>query len=157
MRLFFYITFLSVMVSYSQSCEDYYLGYFLDEDTVSGNKTYIKRTDKFQYEISGQLAVKQKVVWEDNCSYTLYFLCGNEKWLGYSNKKIDEIPLNVKITQVKFDGYNQESNFSGEEVIYKSNLIKIFDSNVKRLIDAYIEKTQWSNCEDDDKNDGNGW
>jgi hypothetical protein len=113
-------------IAYSQdNCQHFKTGQFqnVENDIV---KAEIQRNDTIQTEKYGEIEVKLKIEWIDDCSYRLKFIEGNDAFWNSRPKDMPTHDLIVKITQTNENSYLQESKFDIEEnFIYKSTIIKI--------------------------------
>jgi len=115
----------SVFAFAQSNCEKFKTGKF--QNVENGlMKSQIERNDSIQVEQHGEIVLKLKIVWINDCSYRLKFLEGNKAYWDLFGKDHSNDDLIVKITEVKEDSYTQESRFEGiDNFIYKSNIVKI--------------------------------
>lgn len=123
------LSFTLLFISYTLSaqtinCQSFRVGDFQNiEDGVV--KADIKRTEEFQFEEMGNIKVKLKVEWIDDCTYKLIFVGGNEAYWDLRGRDTPTIDLLVKITSTNEDYYTQESEIIGQEgFVYKSTIYK---------------------------------
>jgi hypothetical protein len=89
-------------------------------------KSEIERTDSTQIESDGDVFVKFKVKWLDNCTYSLTFLSGNEAWKKSVKRPKKNPELIVRIVDIKGDLYQLEARFvDDDKFVYKSTMMKV--------------------------------
>lgn len=123
--LSFALLFISYTLSaQTMSCQSFRVGDFQNiENGVV--KADIKRTEEFQFEEMGDIKVKLKVEWVDDCTYKLMFVDGNDAYWDLRGRDTPTIDLLVKITSTNEDYYTQESEIIGQEgFVYKSTIYK---------------------------------
>ncbi len=121
------ISLMTCLLSSAQelSCLDFKTGTFLNiEDGESSTK--IVRTKKIQIEKNGDIRLKLKVEWINDCSYKLTFIKGNKAWLDTMGD-FGQIPdITVRIIRTEDNSYTQESTFVGNQsFVYTSKMVKI--------------------------------
>lgn len=112
--------------TYAQGkCRDFKTGKFqnIENDIV---KSEIQRTESFQMEKHGEIEVKLKIEWINECRYRLIFIEGNEAFWKSRPKDMPTPDMIVKMTVIDESSYLQESKFVIEEDFnYKSIIFKI--------------------------------
>ncbi|TLX72610.1 hypothetical protein E9993_17390 [Labilibacter sediminis] len=113
-------------IAFSQSgCEKFKTGKFHNVENGSV-KSKIERNDSIQIEQHGNIFVKLKIEWMDECSYRLIFIEGNEAWRKSKLGDRSTPDLIVRITDVRENSYLQEAKFADDmEFKYKSTIVKI--------------------------------
>lgn len=86
----------------------------------------IERDDTIQIEKYGEIEVRLKIVWIDDCNYRLIFIEGNDAFWNSRPKDSPTPDLIVRIIETNENSYLQESRFDNEEVFnYKSKIFKV--------------------------------
>ena len=115
----------SALFSQTTSCKSFHTGTFrIVEDGKTSD--LIKRTKKFQYEISGKQKVKLAIEWLDACTYKLTFTKANK---AFHKKNITGLMgkvLIVKILETKGNSCLITARFEHEqEFAYTGTIMKI--------------------------------
>ena len=117
---------LIVTSSYAQdNCKNFRTGKF---QNIENNivKAEIERNDSIQTEKYGEIEIKLKIAWTDECNYRLTFIEGNEAFWNSRPKNKPTPDLIVRITKTEENWYLQESKFDIEgDFIYKSKIFKL--------------------------------
>ena len=113
------------MFSQTTSCKSFHTGVFrIAEDGKMGDR--IKRTKKFQYEISGKKKVKLAIEWLDACTYKLTFIKSNKVFRKTEVNNYRGKVLIVKILETKGNTCLITARFETErEFGYTGTIMKI--------------------------------
>jgi len=127
--LFFVSLSLVSLQAQTDECAHFRTGKF--DSFIEGKfSTHLVRTKKYQKEYSPKTGakIKLRIIWEDDCTYRLYFVKANKAFL--KGRTAEDMPayLNCRIISVNGDEYQHVSTFKGrDDVELRATIIKTGD------------------------------
>lgn len=125
-NLILLILFLSSTIAFGQTreCKKFKNGKFVIPQEEMGN-TIIERkgSKQIEYAVNLGLKVEFKVVWIDDCTYTLAYkkVLENPNDLDFPK----DVIISVNIIETKDNSYIQKSHSSTSTVVYESEVFRI--------------------------------
>lgn len=110
-----------------KDCQRYRTGTFRIDDPDTGTSTIITRKGAVQRERMGNNEIRLKVVWLNDCAYTLELLTGkkrdkkNMKESGFDPAMV----VKVEILETAEDHYVQRATAAMYNVVFESKVFKI--------------------------------
>ena len=130
MRYLILLPFLLIaMASIAQTkdCKRFKNGTFRIDDPETGMSTFITRKGSVQHERMGDSEARLKVVWLNDCTYTLELMTGkksdkkNMKESGFERTMV----VKVEILATAEDHYVQRATAALYDVVFESKVYKI--------------------------------
>ena len=122
---FFFVTLYLLSFSQTPDCTKFREGKFRIADSRAGVVTIADRNSMYQTETSEVLkaVVRFRIMWQDNCSYTLKLdkVIRNENKINFPSN----LEIKVKITQTTDGGYTQETTSSLTNGTYNVAVTKL--------------------------------
>ncbi len=120
---------LSAIVSSAQTkdCKRFKNGTFRIDDPETGTSTIITRKGAVQHERMGDSEARLKVVWLNDCTYTLELMTGKKsdkkhmKESGFDRTMV----VKVEILETAEDYYVQRATAALYDVVFESKVFKI--------------------------------
>lgn len=110
-----------------KDCQRFKNGTFRIDDPDTGTSTFITRKGAVQHERMGDSEARLKVVWLNDCTYTLELMTGkrsdrkNMKESGFDPAMV----VKVEILETAEDHYVQRATAAAYDVVFESQVFKI--------------------------------